>query len=135
MAIIIDILLLLIVFLSVLIGVKRGFIKSVKGIVALILAVIAANCFSPYLASYFKEHLFEEAIRSNVERQFDQIVTTDPNTGEYLDPETYEPIDPTTSDLGGVGALVDDSLSIHADGTNETENGYSEEDEANMNVD
>ena len=83
MAIIIDILLLLIVFLSVFIGVKRGFIKSVKGIVALILAVIAANSLSPYLASYFKENLFEEAIRSNVERQFDQIVTIDSDTGEY----------------------------------------------------
>lgn len=39
----------------------------------------------------------------------------DPNTGEMLDPETYSPIDPTASDLGGVGALVDESASVHVD--------------------
>ena len=81
----------------------------------------------------------EEPIKpaDSIQAQIDAATgyAIDPNTGEYLDPETYEPIDPTTSDLGGVGALVDDSLSIHADSTNETENGYSEEDEANMNVD
>lgn len=32
----------------------------------------------------------------------------DPNTGELLDPHTLAPIDPTSSDLGGVGALVDE---------------------------
>lgn len=81
----------------------------------------------------------EEPIKpaDSIQAQIDAATgyAIDPNTGEYLDPETYEPIDPTTSDLGGVGALVDDSLSIHADGANEAENGYSEEDEANMNVD
>lgn len=32
----------------------------------------------------------------------------DPNTGEFLDPETFVPIDPSASDLDGVGAIVDD---------------------------
>lgn len=86
-----------------------------------------------------EEQTEEEPIKpaDSIQAQIDAATgyAIDPNTGEYLDPETYEPIDPTTSELGGVGALVDDSLSIHADGTNETENGYSEEDEANMNVD
>lgn len=86
-----------------------------------------------------EEQTEEEPIKpaDSIQAQIDAATgyAIDPNTGEYLDPETYEPIDPTTSDLGGVGALVDDSLSIHADGTNKTENGYSEEDEANMNVD
>lgn len=86
-----------------------------------------------------EEKTEEEPIKpaDSIQAQIDAATgyAIDPNTGEYLDPETYEPIDPTTSDLGGVGALVDDSLSIHADSTNETENGYSEEDEANMNVD
>lgn len=86
-----------------------------------------------------EEETGEEPIKpaDSIQAQIDAATgyAIDPNTGEYLDPETYEPIDPTTSDLGGVGALVDDSLSIHADRTNETENGYSEEDEANMNVD
>lgn len=86
-----------------------------------------------------EEQTEEEPIKpaDSIQAQIDAATgyAIDPNTGEYLDPETYEPIDPTTSDLGGVGALVDDSLSIHADGTNESENGYSEEDEANMNVD
>lgn len=86
-----------------------------------------------------EEETEEEPIKpaDSIQAQIDAATgyAIDPNTGEYLDPETYEPIDPTTSDLGGVGALVDDSLSIHADGTNEAENGYSEEDEANMNVD
>lgn len=36
----------------------------------------------------------------------------DPNTGELLDPETYSPIDPTASDLGGVGAVVDESANV-----------------------
>ena len=83
-----------------------------------------------------EEQTEEEPIKpaDSIQAQIDAATgyAIDPNTGEYLDPETYEPIDPTTSDLGGVGALVDDSLSIHADGTNESENGYSEEDEANM---
>ncbi|MGN0245822.1 MAG: penicillin-binding transpeptidase domain-containing protein [Lachnospiraceae bacterium] len=86
-----------------------------------------------------EEETGEEPIKpaDSIQAQIDAATgyAIDPNTGEYLDSETYEPIDPTTSDLGGVGALVDDSLSIHADSTNETENGYSEEDEANMNVD
>lgn len=47
----------------------------------------------------------------------------DPNTGEYLDPDTYEPIDAGASDLGGVGALTDDSLGIHVgdDGADDTD--------------
>lgn len=36
----------------------------------------------------------------------------DPNTGELLDPNTYMPLDSTASDLGGIGALVDDSIGI-----------------------
>lgn len=34
----------------------------------------------------------------------------DPNTGELLDPIDFMPIDPTASDLGGIGALTDDTL-------------------------
>lgn len=34
----------------------------------------------------------------------------DPNTGELLDPVDFTPIDPTSSDLDGIGALVDDTL-------------------------
>ena len=34
----------------------------------------------------------------------------DPNTGELLDPVDFMPIDPTASDLGGIGALTDDTL-------------------------
>lgn len=34
----------------------------------------------------------------------------DPNTGELLDPVDFMPIDPTASDLGGIGALIDDTL-------------------------
>ncbi len=33
----------------------------------------------------------------------------DPTTGELLNPSTYEPVDDTSSDLGGIGALVDDN--------------------------
>ena len=36
----------------------------------------------------------------------------DPNTGELLDPNTYMPLDNTASDLGGIGALVDDSAGL-----------------------
>lgn len=36
----------------------------------------------------------------------------DPNTGEFLDPDTYEPVDPTVSNLGGIGALVDESANV-----------------------
>ena len=36
----------------------------------------------------------------------------DPNTGELLDPDTYMPIDNTASDLGGIGALVDDGIGL-----------------------
>lgn len=36
----------------------------------------------------------------------------DPNTGEFLDPDTYEPVDPTASNLGGIGALVDESANV-----------------------
>ena len=63
----------------------------------------------------------------------------DPNTGEYLDPETYEPIDPSASDLGGVGAMTDESLGIHSSSSQDTgsqsgtQSGYSEADEANLN--
>ncbi|MBD5540712.1 MAG: penicillin-binding protein 2 [Lachnospiraceae bacterium] len=34
----------------------------------------------------------------------------DPNTGELLDPVDFMPVDPTASDLGGIGALTDDTL-------------------------
>nr|MCR5655001.1 hypothetical protein [Lachnospiraceae bacterium] len=54
----------------------------------------------------------------------------DPNTGEYLDPVTYEPIDDTSSDLGGVGAIVDDSANPLLD-----ENGESSENASTMNSD
>ena len=40
----------------------------------------------------------------------------DPNTGEQLDPNDYTPIDPNSSDLDGIGALVDDDLNVHVEG-------------------
>lgn len=45
----------------------------------------------------------------------------DPNTGEQLDPDTYMPIDPTASDLGGVGALVDENANPIVGGRSEEE--------------
>lgn len=36
----------------------------------------------------------------------------DPNTGEWLDPETYAPVDPNASDLGGIGAVVDENANV-----------------------
>ena len=33
----------------------------------------------------------------------------DPNTGQWLHPDTYEPVDPTFSYLDGIGALVDEN--------------------------
>ncbi|MCH5281729.1 MAG: hypothetical protein J1E61_09690 [Lachnospiraceae bacterium] len=33
---------------------------------------------------------------------------TDPNTGEALNPSTYAPVDPYSSDLDGIGAVVDE---------------------------
>ena len=54
----------------------------------------------------------------------------DPNTGEYLDPVTYEPLDSTSSDLGGVGAIVDDSVNPMLD-----DNGESPDNASDMNSD
>lgn len=45
----------------------------------------------------------------------------DPHTGEQLDPDTYMPIDPTASDLGGVGALVDENANPIVGGRSEEE--------------
>lgn len=45
----------------------------------------------------------------------------DPNTGEQLDPDTYMPVDPTASDLGGVGALVDENANPIVGGRSEEE--------------
>ncbi len=39
----------------------------------------------------------------------------DPNTGEQLDPNDYTPVDPNSSDLDGIGALIDDDLNIHVE--------------------
>lgn len=45
----------------------------------------------------------------------------DPHTGEQLDPDTYMPVDPTASDLGGVGALVDENANPIVGGRSEEE--------------
>lgn len=51
--------------------------------------------------------------RKDVVTDPDTGYVKDPNTGEWLDPETYTPVDPTASDLGGVGAVVDESANVH----------------------
>ncbi|MBO4265185.1 MAG: CvpA family protein [Clostridia bacterium] len=72
MAIIFDLCLAATFAISVFIGYKRGFIKSIKGIVAFTLALMMANQFSGIVADYLKDEVImdfaKQAITERVNR-------------------------------------------------------------------
>ena len=50
-----------------------------------------------------------ETVEPDIKIDTENGYVIDPNTGEYLDPDTYTPIDDTTSDLDGIGAVIDEN--------------------------
>lgn len=71
MSFVIDFILLVIIGVSIYAGVKRGFIKSAKGIVALLAALVLANTLSPILAGYLRQNVIEDAVTNALHEHFE----------------------------------------------------------------
>ena len=82
MNIILDLIVVGILVATVIIGFKRGFIKSLMGLVSGILALVIAFLFSPALARVVDDHLIRPVMVSAVE---EKIVSSDPTDGDLLD--------------------------------------------------
>lgn len=58
MSLILDGILLTVIIISIISGIKRGFIKTIMSFVSIIVAIFCGWMFTPQLAEYYNEHIF-----------------------------------------------------------------------------
>ncbi len=69
MTYILDIVVILVFLLAVLVGYRRGFIKTMAGIVAFVLAIVVASMFAAPLATWSYDTFVEPPISAAIEEQ------------------------------------------------------------------
>ncbi len=104
MNIILDLAVVAVLAITVFIGYKKGFIKSLMGLASGILALIIAFVFSPTLAALIDDNFIKPAVVSVVE---EQIVSVIPDNSD-MDPESLLNDAPAelTEFLSGIGVDV-----------------------------
>lgn len=76
MSFIIDLILLLILVLSLIEGMRKGFIRSVMNIITFFSALICGWQFYPLLGEYYKTHIFLNKISSEVNTSISSLLNT-----------------------------------------------------------
>ena len=74
MSIAIDLLILLIIFGSIVGGIRKGFVRSVMDFVTFIAAIICAWAFAPILADFFSDSYFMQRITASVTDAIDKVI-------------------------------------------------------------
>lgn len=75
MSLFLDFIIVLVFALCIITGVKRGFIRSVMGIVIVVVALIGSIRFSPKVAEYLNKNYITPGITSRVEKSIDSVVS------------------------------------------------------------
>ena len=75
MSLLLDSLVIVVVAVSIFLGIKRGFIRSVMGIVVLVAAILGSIYFSPTLGAYLNENYVEDAVSGHVRKSLDSLVS------------------------------------------------------------
>lgn len=87
MSLAIDIILAVIIILPVILGIKRGFVKTVMGLVSVLIAICASYILTPYLSPLCRDKIVEPYIRTPVESQIESMLDA---SGETFDTESLE---------------------------------------------
>ncbi len=74
MSLFLDFIIVLVFVLCIITGVKRGFIRSVMGIVIVVAAIIGSIKFTPKVAEYLNKNYITPGITSKVEKSIDSVV-------------------------------------------------------------
>lgn len=80
MNILIDIAAVVIILLCVVWGAKKGFVKSVMGLVSLVIAIVVAVNFYPFAASLIKDNVIEPYFVDKTSSQFSSLM----NAGDSI---------------------------------------------------
>jgi len=83
----IDIILAIIIILPVILGIKRGFVKTVMGLVSVLIAICASYILTPYLSPLCRDKIVEPYMRTPVESQIESMLDA---SGETFDTESLE---------------------------------------------
>ncbi|PWM26833.1 MAG: hypothetical protein DBX36_03750 [Oscillospiraceae bacterium] len=87
MSLAIDIILAVIIILPVILGIKRGFVKTVMGLVSVLIAICASYILTPYLSPLCRNKIVEPYMRTPVESQIESMLDA---SGETFDTESLE---------------------------------------------
>ena len=87
MSLAIDIILAVIIILPVILGIKRGFVKTVMGLVSVLIAMCASYILTPYLSPLCRNKIVEPYMRTPVESQIESMLDA---SGETFDTESLE---------------------------------------------
>lgn len=74
MSLFLDFIIVLVFVLCIITGVRRGFIRSVMGIVIVVAAIIGSIKFTPKVAEYLNKNYITPGITSKVEKSIDSVV-------------------------------------------------------------
>lgn len=116
MSAILDIILIMIVAVFVIIGVKRGFVRSVSGFIVYIFSFNIANAFYVFIAKYIDKIAFIAELKSGVGAEEAQIITDGApgfvdrlsNIGNYIFSGSMEDLQ---SAQGMLNFIIGDTLS------------------------
>ena len=75
MSLLLDVVILLLVGVSIFIGIKRGFIRSIMGIVVVIAAIIGSIHFSPALSSVLHDGFIEKSVTEQVQGAIESLTS------------------------------------------------------------
>lgn len=87
MSLAIDIILAVIIILPVILGIRRGFVKTVMGLVSVLIGICASYILTPYLSPLCRDKIVEPYMRTPVESQIESMLDT---SGETFDTESLE---------------------------------------------
>ncbi len=124
MPLLLDLIVILAFVLSIYTGLKKGFVRSVMGIVIVAAAIILSVRFSPPLSEYLNQNYIEPVITDKVEASIEGIISG----VENLDISTLFDEKPKafTDILDNFGVDIDD-LKAHYDSTIKDSEGAEEE--------
>ncbi len=74
MSLLLDIIVIAAFALCLVTGIKRGFIRSIMGIVVMAVAIFGATKFSPPLAAYLNDTYIEKAVTNEVFEKLDEVI-------------------------------------------------------------
>lgn len=119
LSVVLDSIVIIIVAINVIIGIKRGFVKSVMGMVAVVLALICAWNFAPLLAEPINEKYVHDYTVERVEKT---LVAKDGNTGKIKFVNAFEKLpEPVRNFLSKHDVSVEEVMDRYDNAKKETD--------------